>query len=103
VKKWLSQLRSPPRDTQDSSSSLPQPPRVLGDTSTQFGSPYLTTAEAAYYLRISGRQLERLRKDGGGPRFRPGRPILYHVDWLDEWASAQAVESISEFRAKRDH
>lgn len=50
-------------------------------------SPFLNTRQAAYYIRLSVRHLERMRKGGGGPRFRRhGRFVFYHVDDLEVWS-----------------
>jgi len=44
-------------------------------------SPWLTTAEAASYLRLSRRTLENYRAGKGGPPCRSvGRKVLYHRD-----------------------
>lgn len=69
-------------------SSQPTPP----------GYPrYLTTAEAAAYLRLSTRTLEKHRCIGSGPRFRKlGRIIRYTIPELDKWASARMCEMTSE-------
>src|SRR5207302_1419081 len=37
------------------------------------GSPFLNTAQAAHYLGLSRKTLEKLRVVGGGPRFRRHR------------------------------
>lgn len=65
-------------------------------------SPYLTCKEAAIYLRMSHRSLERLRVNGGGgPQFRRGSPgkkakILYHIDDLNAWLERR-FNSTSEY------
>jgi hypothetical protein len=51
------------------------------------GSPFLNTAQAAHYLGLSPRTLERMRVLGIGPDYRKhGRNILYHIDDLDAWS-----------------
>jgi hypothetical protein len=51
------------------------------------GSPFLTTDQAAAYLKISAKSLKRLRRDGKGPAFRRHtRMIQYHIDDLDSWS-----------------
>ena len=67
------------------------------------GNWYLTQEEAAAYIRLSPRTLERHRVAGTGPRFiKAGRRVLYRRDALDDWttertftstAAAQAAES----------
>jgi hypothetical protein len=51
------------------------------------GSPFLTTEQAAAYLKISPKSLKRLRRDGKGPTFRRHcRFVQYHIDDLDDWS-----------------
>ena len=51
------------------------------------GSPFLNTSQAAFYVGLSRRTLEKMRTHGGGPRFRRhGRYIRYHIDDLDLWS-----------------
>ncbi|MBV2147512.1 helix-turn-helix domain-containing protein [Sphingobium sp. AS12] len=51
------------------------------------GSPFLTTDQAAAYLKISPKSLKRLRRDGKGPAFRRHtRMVQYHIDDLDAWS-----------------
>ncbi|TWB18441.1 helix-turn-helix protein [Nitrospirillum amazonense] len=51
------------------------------------GSPFLNTAQAAFYVGLSHRTLEKMRLKGGGPRFRKhGRYVRYHIDDLDAWS-----------------
>jgi len=48
---------------------------------------YLTPKEAAQYLRLSHRTLEKHRSQGSGPRYRKlGKVVLYTVADLDAWA-----------------
>jgi len=58
---------------------------------------YLTNAEAAAVLRLSPRTLEKLRVNGGGPRFRKfGSRVIYAREDLDAWASERVCESTSD-------
>jgi excisionase family DNA binding protein len=51
-------------------------------------SPFLTTDEAAAYLRIEPRTLANMRHRGTGPHFhKHGGRILYHTHDLDKWSS----------------
>lgn len=51
--------------------------------------PYLNTAQAAHYLGIGARKLQKLRVSGNGPRCRRhGRLIYYHPDDLEAWSRA---------------
>jgi len=55
------------------------------------GSPFLNTAQAAHYLGISERSLQRLRASGKGPTARRhARMVQYHVDDLLAWSNARA-------------
>ena len=64
-------------------------------------SPFLTTKEAARYLRLSHRTLERLRVTGSGPRYRRAASggkkakVLYLISDLDDWVS-KSFSSTSE-------
>ena len=67
------------------STAAPQPQR------------YLTNDEAAEYLRLSPRTLEKQRVIGGGPRFRKfGRRVQYAVADIDAWAADRSFETTSD-------
>jgi predicted DNA-binding transcriptional regulator AlpA len=52
-------------------------------------SPFLKTEEAAAFLGLSPRTLERLRFEGRGPTFRKhGRIVVYTREALDAWSAA---------------
>lgn len=58
---------------------------------------YLTNDEAADYLRLSPRTMEKQRVLGGGPRFRKfGRRVMYAVSDLDTWADSRSFEATSD-------
>ena len=58
---------------------------------------YLTNDEAAEFLRLSPRTLEKQRVIGGGPRFRKfGRRVMYAVADLESWADARSFEMTSD-------
>lgn len=49
-------------------------------------TPWMTSVEAAAYLRCSRRTLEGYRTAGGGPIYhRTGGRVFYHRDDLDAW------------------
>lgn len=51
------------------------------------GSPFLSSDQAAAYLKLSSRTFRRLRKRDKGPCFRRhGRGFLYHIDDLEAWS-----------------
>jgi len=61
------------------------------------GSPFLRTKEAAYYLCLSPRTLEKMRLTGNGPHFRKhGRYVRYHINDLDMWSQGQEHLSTSD-------
>lgn len=58
---------------------------------------YLTNDEAAAFLRLSPRTLEKQRVIGGGPRFRKfGRRVVYAIEDLEAWSNARAFEMTSD-------
>ncbi|KHK89068.1 helix-turn-helix transcriptional regulator [Novosphingobium malaysiense] len=60
-------------------------------------SPFLNTAQAAQYLRLAPRRLERMRVRGGGPPFRRhARLVVYHLDDLMAWSNASRSERAGE-------
>lgn len=55
------------------------------------GSPFLNTAQAAFYIGLSHRTLEKMRMQGLGPRYRKhGRFVRYHIADLDHWSEGSA-------------
>jgi hypothetical protein len=81
-------------------------PCGLPPLSTAAAQPqrYLTNDEAADYLRLSPRTLEKQRVIGGGPRFRKfGRRVMYAVADLDAWAAERSFESTSDPEYAEQH
>jgi len=55
------------------------------------GSPYLNAKQAAFFLKMSPRSLQRLRAIGEGPTVRRhARMVLYHIDDLKTWSQTRA-------------
>jgi len=55
---------------------------------------YLTNSEAAAFLRLSPRTLEKQRVIGGGPRFHKfGRRVMYALADLESWAGERSFET----------
>ena len=82
----------------------PTPAATLPPASTKQPARYLTNNEAAEFLRLSPRTLEKQRVIGGGPRFRKfGRRVMYAVVDLEIWADARSFEMTSdpEYAARR--
>ena len=76
---------------------------IMSTKSTSSGSSgstpsdLLTTLEAARYLRLSHRTLERYRVTGEGPIYRKlGSRVLYRRSDLDAWRDARKRRSTSD-------
>lgn len=53
------------------------------------GSPFLSTEQAGFYLGLSARKMQAMRRLGIGPAFRRHcRYVRYHIDDLDSWSGA---------------
>ena len=62
---------------------------------------YLRTQEAARFLGLSERTLEKHRTYGTGPAYRKlGGRVVYAVDDLEAWAERGAVTSTSDPRGQ---
>lgn len=60
---------------------------------------YLSNDEAADFLKLSPRTLEKQRVIGGGPKFRKfGRRVVYALADLEAWAEARACDTTSDPR-----
>jgi len=67
--------------------------------STELPPRYLRTKEAADFLSLSARTLEKHRTYGTGPAYRKlGGRVVYSVDDLRAWADSGAVTSTSDPR-----
>ena len=74
-----------------------RPAATVSTTAAAQPQRYLTNDEAADYLRLSPRTLEKQRVIGGGPRFRKfGRRVMYAVADLDAWAADRSFETTSD-------
>jgi excisionase family DNA binding protein len=70
---------------------------IIRAANAKKGSPFLNTDQAAHYVSLSRRTLEKMRTAGGGPRFRKhGRYVRYHIDDLEEWSAGHIKTSTSE-------
>ncbi len=75
----------------------PLRPAAVGVATPAQPQRYLTNDEAAGYLRLSPRTLEKQRVIGGGPKFRKfGRRVMYAVADLDTWAAERSFETTSD-------
>ena len=68
------------------------------NSSSQSNTPrYLTNDEAASFLKLSPRTLEKQRVRGDGPAFRKfGRRVVYAIADLEAWANERICSSTSE-------
>ena len=58
---------------------------------------FLDNRQAADYLKLSPRTLEKQRVTGGGPRFRKfGRQVVYAIADLEAWANARICNNTSD-------
>lgn len=63
-------------------------------------SPFFTPVQAADFVKLSWRTLERMRQTGEGPAFRRhGRYIRYHVDDLEAWSRSHVMSNTHETAA----
>ena len=57
-------------------------------------TPYLTNDEAAAFLKLSPRTLEKQRMKGTGPRFRKfGRRVVYSLKDLESWSNERVFDN----------
>ena len=76
---------------------LRPPAAPAGAPQSTSPASYLTNDEAAAFLRLSPRTLEKQRVIGGGPRFRKfGRRVMYALADLEAWADARSFEMTSD-------
>jgi predicted DNA-binding transcriptional regulator AlpA len=69
------------------------------DPISPFSRRFLRTKEAAEFLSLSARTLEKHRTYGTGPAYRKlGGRVVYAVDDLEAWAARGAVTSTSDPR-----
>lgn len=76
---------------------------VAAENAVEVGSKWLRTRQAAAYLNLSYRTLEKLRCTGGGPPYRKViGTVLYRMDELDQWVEARTFSSTSDETQKED-
>jgi len=69
----------------------------VGAPSVRLSSPFYTPVQAADFVKLSWRTLERMRQNGVGPAFRRhGRYIRYHIDDLEAWSRSHAMTKTDE-------
>lgn len=74
---------------------------ALASSAPRQPTPFFSNQEAARFLGLSPRTLEKYRVLGGGPRFRKfGRRVLYAAGDLQEWAARRVCDSTSDAALK---
>jgi predicted DNA-binding transcriptional regulator AlpA len=69
----------------------------MSATAAQIPPRYLRTPEAARFLGLSGRTLEKHRTYGTGPRYsKLGGRVVYRVEDLQAWVDRGAKSSTSD-------
>lgn len=69
----------------------------MSAATTQLPPRYLRTPEAARFLGLSGRTLEKHRTYGTGPRYsKLGGRVVYRLEDLQAWADRGAKASTSD-------
>ncbi|MGY8819986.1 MAG: helix-turn-helix domain-containing protein [Pseudomonadales bacterium] len=72
----------------------PPSPKATENAGVSVSAHYLNNDEAADFLRLSPRTLEKQRVIGGGPRFRKfGRRVMYALADLRAWADERCFET----------
>jgi excisionase family DNA binding protein len=70
---------------------------VLHAAAAKKGSPFLTTEQAAHYLGLARQTLEKMRRQGRGPRYRKhGRYVRYHIADLEAWSQSHSRNATHE-------
>ena len=70
---------------------------VIPSRSSSPESELLTNAEAAAFVRLSPRTLEKFRVLGGGPRYKKlGARVRYSVEDLRTWLQSRTFEMTSD-------
>jgi hypothetical protein len=76
----------------------------MNDLATAFPPRFLRTPEAARFLGLSGRTLEKHRTFGTGPTYRKiGGRVVYALDDLQSWANRGVAVSTSDPGAAAVH
>ena len=77
--------------------TAPQPAPSAAAPAAVANPEFLTTDEAAAFLRLSPRTLEKQRVLGGGPRFRKfGARVVYAAADLRAWADSNTFGMTSD-------
>ena len=102
IRKRLANLSDPFDGKWDAAGVPSEGTGVAGDVDELANENYLKTREAAAWLGLSPKTLERYRVSGEGPDFHKfGARVRYLLEDLEKWASARRWTSTSEERAAR--
>jgi hypothetical protein len=75
----------------------PTESHIMTHDSTKPAVVFLDNKQAADFLKLSPRTLEKHRVIGGGPRFRKfGRRVVYAVADLEAWANERICNNTSD-------
>lgn len=67
------------------------------DSETSLNDTFLTTKDAAQFLKLKPNTLEKMRVYGGGPQYRKhGRQVVYHIDDLMAWSNLRKRDSTAD-------
>jgi predicted DNA-binding transcriptional regulator AlpA len=67
---------------------------IMSRSNTNLPPRFLRTAEAARFLGLSPRTLEKHRTHGTGPQYRKlGRVVVYSLPDLERWADSAIMQS----------
>lgn len=76
---------------------------MMDDAARAVPLRYLTTKQAAEYLKLKGNSLEKMRSRSRGPKFRRhGRRVVYCLDDLDAWSDARVLNCTSDHDPNTD-
>ena len=102
IRERLAHLSDPFDGTWDVAGVPSEEPGDAGDVDARAEEHHLDTREAAAWLGLSPKTLERYRVSGEGPDFiRIGTRVRYLLEDLEKWASARRWTSTTEERAAR--
>jgi hypothetical protein len=76
------------------------PSEILSNAGTSMNRiQYLTVDDTSVSYHIPKRTLERMRRDGSGPRYHKcGKKILYRLDDIECWLAGRAFLTTAEAR-----
>jgi hypothetical protein len=79
----------------------PKDGKLEPETVSKYPTRFLNVKAASTYLGVSKSYLDKLRCNGGGPKFhRHGRRIFYKVEDLDAWSDGRCFSSTSQYDGK---